>query len=45
MSIFTRLNLFIALAITSVSIFVVFVDQILLAQDKLTLEYREVARQ
>ena len=45
MSIFTRLNLFIALAITSVIIFVVFVDQILLAQDKLTLEYREVARQ
>ncbi len=45
MSIFTRLNLFIALAIASVIAFVAIVDQNLRLQDKLTLEYRQVARQ
>ena len=45
MSIFTRLNLFIALAIIAVIAFVVIVDQNLRLQDKLTEEYRQVARQ
>ena len=45
MSIFTRLNLFIALAVFSVIAFVVFVEQNLSVQDKLTLEYRLVAQQ
>ena len=41
---FTRLNQFIALAIISVIAFVAIVDQNLLLQDKLTIEYRQVAR-
>jgi hypothetical protein len=45
MSIFTRLNLFIALAIISVIAFVAIDDQNLRLQDKLTTEYRQVARQ
>lgn len=45
MSIFTRLNLFIALAIIAVIAFVLIVDQNLHLQDKLTEEYRLVARQ
>ena len=45
MSIFTRLNLFIALAIIAVIAFVAIVDQNLRLQDKLTEEYRQVARQ
>ena len=45
MSIFTRLNLFIALAVFSVIAFVVFVEQNISVQEKLTLEYRLVAQQ
>ena len=45
MSIFTRLNLIIALALFSLIVFIVIVDQNLRTQDKLTIEYRQVARQ
>ena len=44
MSIFTRLNLFIALAVFSVIAFVVFVEQNHSVQDKLIQEYRLVAQ-
>ena len=44
MSIFTRLTLFIALAVIAIATFIVFTANQISEQDKLTLDYRELAR-
>ena len=44
MSIFTRLTLFIALAVIAIGSFIVFVASQIIEQDQLTLDYRELAR-